>query len=168
MATKILLPAGTGTTDNLKLSGGLPTFWESVRDSNDFTYGFHDSNVPASSLCTIDPHGLAVGTTVNSVTLYYRGRRDTTVESGAWSGRYQVPSRPATNTAERFEYTPAEYSEVIPPAGGFWTLDMLAGLQIGGTARAVSEDLSRACVIKVWVVVDYTEAVTFVPHGCIC
>lgn len=156
MGLKTLLPAGIGDENSLKLNGGKATFWQSASDGDDSTYGYWDAGLATTSLCTLEAHGLAVGTTINSVTQYYRGYLSTGFDTGYWTGRYKIAGGTATNCTVRNNTTIATFSETIPAPSGGWDLTKLANLQIGGACRVTPTVTKRSAVVDVWVVVDYT------------
>ena len=164
MAT-ILRPGSVGDkAEILNQEGGAPSILSALSDNSDSTLVTTVSALALTSLFYLQAHGFIPGTTIASVTLYYRGL----IISGAFSfvGVYKRADDGAeVADTSQMDYSLTTHSLEIPAPGGGWTLDELTALQIGARIRGDGVDLAK--MADIWVSVDDT-APTFVPHGCIC
>ena len=158
-----LRPAGAGDKSEIIAYLGASSVLTALNDNSDTTYVQTQMGL-LTSLFTLPAHGLAAGTTINSVTLYYRGRMK---NIGDFAGVYQR-SGDGAETADtlRADADWTTYSLLIPAPDGGWTLAHLTNLQIGAAIRGGGVAGQFGQMADVWAVVDYTEPVAdaFLPR----
>ena len=166
MATEILRPNGAGSLTDIPWQYPDSTYhWDKVDEASadeDGTYVWHDNtygSVMVGDLYALPDSGIGVGT-INSVTIYVRGRGLYGVNY-EWIQTYIKTGGTAyTGTQEQISGTSyQDWSTAYttnPQAGGAWTWAQINALEAGvricdsaGAPRGVR------CT-QVWVVVDYT------------
>ncbi|MHB9105756.1 MAG: hypothetical protein ACYDCO_01755 [Armatimonadota bacterium] len=133
-----------------------------LQDAVDDNYAF-SASPGTTSLWYPAAHGLAVGTTINSLTLHFRGCGN--ISGGTVYGYYKRQGDgAASNTTAVITgiYMPnwTDRSEAIPAPVGGWDLTKLENCQFGINLVGGGTVGTRAHGTKVFLRVDYTPPAT--------
>ena len=164
-AIKILRPNADGDLTEFEDLIGAPTHWEAVDEevADDATTHVGSDVAGSTDLFALTDSGLAAGTTINSITVYERVRRE-----GSNDEDWQITIRSGNTSAysPTFSETPTwverSYQWVTDPnTGGAWTVAAVDALQAGAYV------VTGVDVSQVYVEVDYlaTALCGDVPTG---
>ena len=113
---------------------------------------------------TPEAHGLAAGTTVNSVTLHYRCKQEASFAQykPLWKRDGDAEE---TSGAPNAETDWTTHETVITAPDGGWTLEALANVQFGVQLEPGADTPHHVHCTKIWLVVDSDPppAATFKP-----
>jgi hypothetical protein len=121
-------------------------------DDDDTTYISSAGNGQAEQYST-GPNSIPSGSTINSVSVYSRARKES--GSGAtWSVRLYLGASYTASSAHFFTTSYVSFTDVLSrPGGGTWTLADLSTVEVRFTGTGST--IPKRCS-SLWLIVDYT------------
>lgn len=163
MATVTLRPNGAGAETTLAPFPAIAN-WDCVDEdpANDDTDNVLNSasGVYQRDLYAIPTSGIPAGSTINSVTIFWRAEK-VQIASRAGSGKPSLRTNAATSdgtgvTLTTSWITRSQAWTMNPVTGVAWTLAEINALQIGEALIFADIDYGYSTCTQVYVVIDYT------------